>query len=128
MPVVDDITQMIGCLRDGNLKEAQAAGQLNLKATYPHDSEAKNVTPKCRRSEVSWRYSRPEHRLGGHCDRALAVYSRSSEAAAVAPAFSTRIPGRVLSLARGRLRTLLPSPRMMTSNRARRELMNSAVC
>ena len=30
MPVVDDITQMIGCLRDGNLnlKEAQAAGQL----------------------------------------------------------------------------------------------------
>ena len=43
MPVVDDITQMIGCLRDGNLKEAQAAGQLNLKATYPHrdDSEGR---------------------------------------------------------------------------------------
>ena len=43
MPVVDDITQMIGCLRDGNLKEAQAAGQLRDSEVYPH--EAKNVTP-----------------------------------------------------------------------------------
>jgi hypothetical protein len=35
----DDILQMIVCLRDGK----EAVEQLNLKAMYPEDSEAKNV-------------------------------------------------------------------------------------
>jgi hypothetical protein len=65
-----------GLERDGNLKAREAVEQLNLKAIYPGDSEAKNaeldITAKFKVDQVSWHYK---------------FYS--IEALAVAPALST---------------------------------------